>query len=213
MKKPSVTRDTSDLINHVQVGQYVSVEISNIHKDRFSTRLVGMLDPKYLILELPGIVKRGELMDRLILNNALTIRTICERTTGECLGFQTKVDAIVKHPYPLFFASFPVEIFTYELRSEERLETLLPAKIYKDDGAHTVTGTITDISNGGCKFIVENEALVAHFSNTPTMHISYPDPARGADAVRLVRVCSKRKHGKKSVALGLNFVEVLAQSA
>jgi hypothetical protein len=213
VKKPSVTRDTSDLINHVQVGQYVSVEISNIHKDRFSTRLVGMLDPKYLILELPGIVKRGELMDRLILNNALTIRTICERTTGECLGFQTKVDAIVKHPYPLFFASFPVEIFTYELRSEERLETLLPAKIYKDDGAHTVTGTITDISNGGCKFIVENEALVAHFNNTPTMHISYPDPARGADAVRLVRVCSKRKHGKKSVALGLNFVEALAQSA
>jgi hypothetical protein len=213
VKKPSVTRDTSDLIHHVQVGQYVSVEISNIHKDRFSTRLVGMLDPKYVILELPSIVKRGELMDRLILNNALTIRTICERTTGECLGFQTKVDAIVKHPYPLFFASFPVELFTYELRSEERLETLLPAKIYKDDGAHTVMGTITDISKGGCKFIVESEALVTNFANTQTMHISYADPARGHDAVRFVKICSKRKHGKKSVALGLGFIEALAQSA
>jgi hypothetical protein len=90
---------------------------------------------------------------------------------------------------------------------------LLPAKIYKDDGAHTVLGTITDISKGGCKFIVENEALVAHFTNTQTMHISYPDPARGMDAVRFVRVCSKRKHGKKSVALGLSFIEALAQSA
>jgi hypothetical protein len=213
VKKPSVTRDTSDLINHVQVGQYVSVEVSNIHKDRFSTRLVGMLESKYVILELPSIVKRGELMDRLILNNALTIRTICERTTGECLGFQTKVESIVKHPYPLFFASFPVEIFTYELRSEERLETLLPAKIYKDDGAHTVMGTITDISKGGCRFIIENEALLAHFKDVQTMHISYPDPARGADSVRFVRICSKRKHGKKSVALGLSFIEALAQSA
>src|SRR5687767_9831226 len=128
VKKPSVTRDTGELIRHVQVGQYVSVEISNIHKDRFSTRLVGLLDPKYLILELPNIVKRGELLDRLILNNTLTIRTICERTTGECMGFQTTVEAIVKHPYPLFFAYFPLEIFTYELRREERLETLLPAR-------------------------------------------------------------------------------------
>lgn len=213
MKKPSVTRDTSDLINHVQVGQYVSVEVSNIHKDRFSTRLVGMLESKYVILELPSIVKRGELMDRLILNNALTIRTICERTTGECLGFQTKVESIVKHPYPLFFASFPVEMFTYELRSEERLETLLPAKIYKDDGAHTVMGTITDISKGGCKFIIESEALLAHFKDVQTLHISYPDPARGTDAVRFVRICSKRKHGKKSIALGLGFIEALAQSA
>lgn len=213
MKKPSVTRDTSSLIHHVQVGQYVSVEVSNIHRDRFSTRLVGMLDPKYLILELPSIVKRGELMDRLILNNTLTIRTICERTTGECLGFQTKVDAIVKHPYPLFFASFPLEIFTYELRREERLETLLPAKIYKDDGTHTVAGTITDISKGGCRFIIENEALLANFGNTQTLHISHPDPARGSDIVRFVRICSKRKHGKRSVALGLEFIEALAQSA
>ncbi len=213
MKKPSVTRDTSDLIHHVQVGQYVSVEISNIHKDRFSTRLVGMLDPKYVILELPSIVKRGELMDRLILNNMLTIRTICERTTGECLGFQTRVEAIVKHPYPLFFASFPIEVFTYELRREERLETLLPAKIYKDDGAHTALGTITDISNGGCRFILESESLLANFRDTQTLHISYPDPALGRDNVRFVRICSKRKYGKKSVALGLEFIEALAQSA
>ncbi len=211
MKKPSVTRDTSGLIHHVQVGQYVSVEISNLHKDRFSTRLVGMLDPKYVILELPSIVKRGELMDRLILNNTLTIRTICERTTGECLGFQTKVDAIVKHPYPLFFAQFPIEVFTYELRREERVETLLPAKLYKDDGAHTALGTINDISKGGCRFIVENEAMLNGI-NTQTMHLSYPDPARGCDSVRFVRICSRRKHGKKSVALGLEFIEALAQT-
>lgn len=213
MKKPSVTRDTSDLIHHVQVGQYVSVEISNIYKDRFSTRLVGMLDPKYVILELPSIVKRGELMDRLILNNTLTIRTICERTTGECLGFQTKVDAIVKHPYPLFFASFPIELFTYELRREERLETYLPAKVYRDDGTHTVMGTITDISKGGCRFILESEALLVNLGDAQTMHISWPDPARGCDAVRFVRICSKRKYGKKSMALGLEFIEALAESA
>jgi len=213
VKQPSVTRDTSGLIHHVQMGQYVSVEVSNIHRDRFSTRLVGMLDPKYLILELPSIVKRGELMDRLILNNALTIRMICERTTGECLGFQTKVDAIVKHPYPLFFASFPLEIFTYELRREERLDTFLPAKIYKDDGTNAITGTIADISKGGCRFIIESEELAAHFSNTQTLHIAYPDAARGCDAVKFVRICSKRKHGKKSVALGLEFIEALAQSA
>jgi hypothetical protein len=213
VKQPTVTRDTSDLINHVQMGQYVSVEVGNIHRDRFSTRLVGMLDPKYLILELPSIVKRGELVDRLIMNNPVTIRMICERTTGECLGFQTRADSIVKHPFPLFFVSFPVEIFTYELRREERLDTLLPARIYQDESAPPVPGTITDISKGGCRFIIDSEALAAHFSNTQTLHISYADPARGGDAVKLVRLCSKRKYGKKSVALGLEFIEQLAQSA
>ena len=99
------------------------------------------------------------------------------------------------------------------MRSEERLETLLPAKIYKDDGAHTVMGTITDISKGGCRFIIESEALFANFKDVQTMHISYPDPARGRDTVRFVRICSKRKHGKKSIALGLGFIEALAQSA
>jgi hypothetical protein len=211
VKKPQVTRDTSDLIHHVQVGQYVSVEIGNLHKDRFSTRLVGMLDPKYLILELPSIVKRGELLDRLILNNPLTIRTLCERTTGECLGFQTTVEAIVKHPYPLFFIYYPLEIFRYELRREERLETLLPAKLYKDDGTHTVEGKITDISNGGCRVIIEDEAQLAGF-NTLTMHLSYPDPARGCDTIKFVRLCSRRKYGKKSMALGLEFIEKLAQT-
>jgi c-di-GMP-binding flagellar brake protein YcgR len=212
VKKPNVTRDTSTLIHHVQVGQYVSVEIANIHRDRFSTRLIGMLDPKYLILELPSIVKRGELMDRLILNNTLIVRTICERTTGECLGFETKVEAIVKHPYPLFFAYFPLQMFTYELRREERLETLLPAKLYKDDGSHTVSGTITDISNGGCRLMLENAALLDGF-NTQTLHLSYPNPAQGTDTVRFVRVCSRRKHGKKSLAVGLEFIEALAKTA
>ncbi|MEY4641687.1 MAG: hypothetical protein RLZZ227_1681 [Pseudomonadota bacterium] len=212
MKQPSVTRDTSELIRHLQVGQYVSIEISNIHKDRFSTRLVGLLDPKYLILELPSIIKRGELVDRLILNNTLTIRTICERTTGECMGFQTTVEAIVKHPYPLFFAYFPLEIFTYELRREERLETLLPARIYTDDGKQTVHGTITDISRGGCRFMVDCEALIADLHAT-TLHLAYPDPARGIDTVKYVRICSRRKHGKKSLALGLEFIEAMAKSA
>lgn len=212
MKQPKVTRNTSDLIHHVQVGQYVSVEISNIHRDRFSTRLIGMLDPKYLILELPSIVKRGELMDRLILNNTLIVRTICERTTGECLGFETKVEAIVKHPYPLFFAYYPIEMFTYELRREERIETLLPAKLYKEDGSHTIEGTITDISNGGCRLIIESEALLNNF-NGPTMHLSYPNPATGGDTVKYVRLCSRRKHGKKSMALGLEFIEAMAKTA
>jgi hypothetical protein len=122
------------------------------------------------------------------------------------------VEAIVKHPYPLFFAYYPLEMFTYELRREERLETLLPAKLYKDDGSHTVHGTITDISNGGCRLIIESEALM-HGFNTQTMHLSYPNPAAGCDAIRFVRVCSRRKHGKKSIALGLEFIEAMAKSA
>jgi hypothetical protein len=213
VKKPSVSRDTSGLADHIQVGQYVSVEVSNIHRDRFSTRLVGMVYPKYVILELPNIVKRGELINRLILNHALTIRTICERTTGECLGFRTKVEEIVKHPYPLLFVFYPLEIFTYELRREQRIETYLPARIYRDDGAHTVAGTITDISNMGCRFTIDGDSLRANFGDTQTLHIAYPDSARGGETVRFVRICSQRRHGRKNVALGLEFIEALAESA
>lgn len=207
MKQPTVTRDTSMLIHHVQMGQYVSVEVSNVHRDRFSTRLVGMLDPQYLILELPNIVKRGESIERVLMNNGVTIRMICERTTGQCLGFQTKVDALERHPYPLFFASFPSEIVTYELRREERIDTLLPARLYDVDDSGAVEGTITDISRGGCRLVIDGETFVARFGTAETLHIVHPDPARGCDAVKSVRVCSKRKYGSKSLALGLEFLD------
>jgi hypothetical protein len=213
VEKPKVTRNTSELLNKIQIGQSLSIEITNIHRDRFSTRLIGMLNPKFLILELPSIVKRGELMDRLLYNNTLVIRTICEGSTGECLGFQSRVDSIIKHPHPLVFIDFPLEIITHELRSEERLETFLPAKLYKDDQSLVVPGTITDISNGGCRLVLDNEELLAGFNNTKTMHMSYEDSVRGIEVVKFVRICSQRKKGKHGVALGLAFIEALQMSA
>ena len=206
MEQAKIKRDTSDLINQVQIGQFISVEIKNLHRDRFNTRLIGMLDGECLILELPSIVKRGEQLERLLYNNTLVIRTICEGTTGDCLGFQTQVGAIIKNPIPLFFASYPQEVVKHELRREERIDTLLPAKLHNEDRTLTVAGTITDISSGGCRLVLEGEELLSGF-DTGTMRISFYSPELGGETVKGVRICSQRRKGRRGIALGLAFIE------
>ena len=196
--------DTSELIHSLSLGQFMNVEILNIHKDRFNTTLIGLKPQKFLLLELPNIVKRGELLDRMLMNNNLMVRTICELTTGECLAFETAVDAIVKSPHPLVYLNYPLQLVFHQLRKENRKHLFITASLLNKAQGVQAQGTIVDISTGGCRLELDHDEIVDNQEDNQ-LQIRFTEPGSGSEVTRQVRLCSRHKKGSSGVYLGLAF--------
>ena len=205
MANPVIQRDVNVFVQNASVGQYINVEIMNKDRERFNSTLVGLKSQQYLLLELPSLLKYGSLRDQLLLGQSLVIRTICEKTTGECMGFRTNVEGVIKTPYPVFFVTFPASVETRELRAEVRNQSAIAATIYKHEDSDHIAGLITDISAGGCCFELEVEDAVAGIK-AKTMHVQFIDPETGAEKVKLGKVCSQRKTGNR-ISLGFAFID------
>src|SRR6478609_321526 len=95
---PIVVRDVNFFVENASMGQHISVEIVGRARDNFKTRLVGCRSGSYLILEIPGLLEAGNIRSQLVPGRELIIRTICEKTTGECMGFYSSVVGVVRVP-------------------------------------------------------------------------------------------------------------------
>jgi hypothetical protein len=137
------------------LGQILDIEIQDSGKVRFQGPLLGMREGKYLVTDLPSVTRHGTLRDRLLDEQELIVRTICERTTGECLGFKSRIYARLKSPDPLLFISYPPEVQVHELRSESRLLVYQRATLMLDELGQAIPGVLTDLSASGCRFEVE----------------------------------------------------------
>ncbi len=203
-------RDINFFAQNAAIGQFISVEIANSNRESFKTHLVGCKTGSYLILEIPSLLDAGNVKDLLVLDRKLIIRTICERTTGDCMGFYSTVQGILKVPYPVFFASYPEELETRELRAEKRLVTSIPCVMFKQENGDKMPGYITDLSNGGCRFdLVVQEEVVKVKVNS--IYLRYVDPATNVEVTRLSEVCSQRKTGNV-MSIGFSFTQEMQQT-
>jgi hypothetical protein len=203
-------RDINFFAQNAAIGQFISVEIANSNRESFKTHLIGCKTGSYLILEIPGIQDAGKAKDLLMLDRKLIIRTICERTTGDCMGFYSKVQGILKVPYPVFFASYPEEVETRELRTEKRMATSIPCVMFKHENGDKMPGYITDLSAGSCRFdLVVQEEVVKVKVNS--MYLRYVDPVTNIEMTRLSEVCSQRKAGN-IMSIGFAFVQEMQQT-
>jgi len=203
-------RDINFFAQNAQIGQFISVEIANSNRESFKTHLIGCKTGSYLILEIPSLLDAGNVKDLLLLDRKLIIRTICERTTGDCMGFYSTVQGILKVPYPVFFASYPEEVETRELRAEKRIATSIPCVMFKHENGDKMPGNITDLSNGGCRFeLVVAEEVVKVKVNS--MYLRFVDPVSNVELTRLGEVCSQRKTGNV-MSIGFSFVQEMQQT-
>lgn len=137
------------------LGQILDIELQDAARTRFQGPLLGMREGKYLVTDLPSVARHGTLRDRLIDEQELIVRTICERTTGECLGFKSSIYARLKSPDPMLFISYPPEVQIHELRSETRLMVYQRATLMLAELGQSIIGLLTDLSASGCRFEVE----------------------------------------------------------
>lgn len=206
----NIVRDTNFFAENASIGQFISVEVASESRFSFKTHLVGCKTGSYLVLEIPSIQEAGNVREHLVLDRSLIIRTICERTTGDCIGFYSSVLGIVRVPYPVLFASYPQEVETRELRTEKRQTLMIPALMYKNEGGEQMSGHVIDHSSGGCRFeIVVPDDVIKLKANL--MHLRYLDPDTQREAVRLCRVCSQRKLGNR-LSIGFAFLQSMRET-
>jgi hypothetical protein len=194
------------LTEHLQMGQVVDVEIQNIARDRFYTRLIGCKDGQFILLEQPDINKYGYVRDQLEDSVVLIIRTIFEKTSGQACAFKSIVLSKLNHPSRLVFIKFPSQIESKELRREGRTSTKIPARIYHTENAtedQKIEGHLVNISEGGCCFKCEVKETIKRVK-TETLYIDYEEGDRVVSATTLVK--SQRKD-KNILTLGLAFIK------
>ncbi|TDF36515.1 flagellar brake protein [Alteromonadaceae bacterium M269] len=194
------------LADHLHMGQVVDVEIQNMSRDRFYTRLVGCKDGQFILLEQPDVNKYGYVRDKLEDSTVLIIRTIFEKTSGEACGFKSFVLSKLNHPARLFFVKFPQEIESKELRREGRVSAKIPAKIYhtqQTEDDQKIEGYIANISSGGCCFKCEVKESIKRVK-TETLYIDYEEEGNWVSATTVVK--SQRKD-KNTLTLGLAFIK------
>ncbi|MFQ3236958.1 MAG: hypothetical protein ACI9C4_002533 [Paraglaciecola sp.] len=192
---------------NVRMGQFLDVEIQNNQNDRFKSFLIGVKQGQYLILEQPDSKRFGFARDLLVEGQSIIIRTICEQTTGECIAFRAFVKGIINHPQKLLFVSFPEDIQKRELRIEQRKALRYPAQIYMTNQGERISGVITDMSDGGCRFEMQVSDTVKGVKQD-NVYIEFEHPDIGFLQEVHCKVCSQRKI-LDIVSIGLAFKQPL----
>lgn len=185
------------------LGQMLDIEVPDSSRTRFQSPLLGLREGRYLLTELPSLTRHGNLRDQLVERQQVIIRTICEKTTGECLGFKSFIQAKLKQPDQLMFLSFPSSVQIHELREAKRMVVLLEAKLVFNHGERIIFGMLTDLSGGGCRFEYAAGAE-APPSRDDRAEVCFEHPETGKIENRVVQVCSVRSH-QYSLRLGLAF--------
>ena len=139
-------------------GKRMSIELGNqvmIQVDRDETRLratlVGLETEEYLILRVPGLVQ--------IQKKIQPGREIVGRYAhcGTVYGFKANILGHVFHPLRLLFLSYPRVVENVNLRKSPRIDCFLPGEATLK--GETYRGAVTDLSTGGCKFLVKQADL------------------------------------------------------
>lgn len=193
---------TKDIVaRKFAIGQLLDIEIQDSAKTRFQSPLIGMKEGKYLLAELPSLTRHGNLRDQLLPEQELIVRTICEKTTGECLGFKSFIYGKLRVPDQLLFLSFPNNVQIHELRNEKRLLVTQQAQLVM--GELLVQGMMIDLSGGGCRFEFADTATV-EFTKGALVGMHFLHPETGVELKHECKICSVRNY-QNLVSLGMAF--------
>jgi hypothetical protein len=209
-KPVTIVRDVNFVLQNARIGQFISVEIANKQRDSFKSHLVGSKAGSYLIVEMPSVLEGSTVKEQLVVGQQLIVRSIFEKTTGECMGFHSKVEGVIRVPHPVLFISYPIEIETRELRNEKRLNTVLNAWMQVEPNAARMAGQIIDLSSGGCRFELPVEEGVVKIK-AKNLYLRYLDPTTNQEVVRLGQVCSQRREGPV-LSIGFAFLSEMQQT-
>jgi len=136
---------TSEEDPTITLGTALQFQIDGV-SERFSGVFVGMVAGECLII-------RGQfesLEGRLVEGHKTTARYTHE---GAVNAFASEFMGAITTPVGLAFIKYPEEIEAVELRAHKRMECFLPAELIIRN--ETYSGTIQDISEKGCRFILD----------------------------------------------------------
>lgn len=195
-----------NLSDHLRMGQFVDIEIKAVRR-RFHSKLIGFKEPEYIIVELPDIRKYGYLRDDINDQSGMVVRAIFEKTSGECIAFNSRALNKLTFPDKLLFLSFPKDVISKDLRKEVREVVNIEANMCHSEscsGEHKVVGKIVNLSSGGCSFELNAENILSVKKEQVVMEFTPPGQSQPLHLWADVR--SQRKEGN-TISVGLAFHE------
>lgn len=131
----------------IGLGEELDIQVADVPEIRFKSILIGMKTDEYLIVKTPLMPpdKSFGINTKVIKGNELIIRYIHE---GVIFGFRSKIIGRISDPKRLIFVEYPSVVERHELRSQKRVECILPVEILCGNAKNQ--GTIVDLSIGGC---------------------------------------------------------------
>lgn len=147
---------SGQFMREVLPGCAMKLEFTGGGLPRIPAKLVGYENQKYLIVRLDDPSYWSRYAEFLKPDNKLIARLLVENHYGECIAFRSMVRWQGHHPLDFLYLSFPESIQKVELRAHKRVPTCIQA-ILSDtlkilQGGRQLTGHISDVSLGGCKF-------------------------------------------------------------
>ena len=130
----------------IELGTEFQIEIEGI-TFRLKSTLVGMELGQYLIIKTPSFPSEvGNIKQKLFPGIEIVVRYLHK---GTVFGFRTQLIEAFFTPRRLLFLEYPKVIEHYDLRSNRRVECIIPAKIILKE--KETEGTILDINEKGCR--------------------------------------------------------------
>jgi len=129
----------------IAMGTPLEMQIDGI-SERFFGILVGIVAGECLIIRGQFDSLEGQATE----GNKVTVRYIHE---GAVNAFSSEWLGAIATPVELAFIRYPEAIEALELRAQKRAECFLPAELIIRNEIYS--GTIQDISEGGCRFILD----------------------------------------------------------
>ncbi len=190
----------------IESGTQLQIEIEGVAY-RFKSVLIGMEPDEYLIIKTPMVPSDapfGSIKHKLFRGSQIVVRYLYK---GIVFGFQSKLIEAIYTPIKLLFVEYPKIIEHHDLRSQVRVDCLLPAKIkIKDEEKH---GVILDISKKGCRYRIkalEDEKLPSiQIDEKITLRLQFP----GIEDEHLVSGKVKNiSRDYQEMSLGIEFHEI-----
>nr|WP_321257813.1 flagellar brake protein [uncultured Pseudodesulfovibrio sp.] len=142
---------------HIESGSRIIVEYAD--KERMNCRYVGQSKGEFLLLKVP--ITPG-IRERLVKGTHLQVRYL---GAGRIVGFSVDVISYQAAPVSLVFLTYPTEFVEHNLRQEDRMTCHFPATVSVNEDVYS--GHISDISPGGCCFVLADVSLLKLETKTP----------------------------------------------
>ena len=141
-RKKKLKENQSTHLN-IEIASDLFLQFKGV-KGFFPSYLIGMKPDVFLIIKTPTIITSENILSE---GSSLVVRYT---SLGDVYRFKTDVLGTNKDPFKVTFLSYPDVVEKIEYRDSQRVHCFFPATLQYD--TNDISGMITDISLGGCKF-------------------------------------------------------------
>lgn len=129
-KAQQLSESDIDKLHHIRPGTFLDLQVNtSVGGKRAKTEFVGVDGHRFLLFRYPDEKKWGVLRDGLYEGNTVVVRFVLEESDGEIVAFKTKIAGLSTHPSKLVFVHFPDSLQRRKLRTQPRVNTLIPVHV------------------------------------------------------------------------------------